>query len=80
MYTKVRILDDIKRAVPVRCAKNFWLAGTEFFVHQDEPGNGMVVQFGPNAGLGIRANDAEVIEVYESQKAAYNAMRQEQRQ
>ena len=70
-YYRVRLTDDIARAIPITAANNDWSSGTEFFVRHANPEWSMVVCFGPDAGLGISADLLEIVETF----ASYGRMR-----
>jgi hypothetical protein len=74
LYAKIRLVAAIERTINIPCEHNYWRVGTEFFITQDHPGYGMVVYDGPDAGLGIQPEAAEIIEVYASSDEMRDAM------
>lgn len=67
LFAKIRLTEDIGRAIPQRGCNNEWPAGTEFFVRQGNPREGiMVVTGGPDAGLGVSPECAEILETFET--------------
>jgi len=67
LYAKIRLTEEIERAIPLSGGwNNKWSEGTEFFVRQNRPGEGMVVVGGVDAGIGIPPEAVIIIKTFDS--------------
>ncbi len=66
LYARIKLTEPIKRHFRLKYQRNYWHSGTEFYIRQEQPGYGMVVCEGPDAGLGVPPGAAEVLETFDS--------------